>query len=112
MLLQYYFIKLIGTQLHCIFVDNGLLRKNEFEEVLKQYESLGLNIKGVHAKKDFYLSLKGISDPEEKRKAIGKTFIDIFDREANKIKDVNWLAQGTIYPDIIESVSVNGPSDY
>ena len=102
--------KAIGTQLHCIFVDNGLLRKNEFEDVLKQYESLGLNIKGVHAKKDFYLSLKGISDPEEKRKAIGKTFIDIFDREANKIKDVNWLAQGTIYPDIIESVSVNGPS--
>ena len=102
--------KAIGSQLHCIFVDNGLLRKNEFEDVLKQYESLGLNIKGVNAKKDFYISLKGISDPEEKRKAIGKTFIDIFDSEANKIKDVNWLAQGTIYPDIIESVSVNGPS--
>jgi|TARA_B100001094_G_scaffold224719_1_gene218933 GMP synthase (glutamine-hydrolysing) len=102
--------KAIGNQLHCIFVDNGLLRKNEFEDVLKQYESLGLNIKGVNAKKDFYISLKGISDPEEKRKAIGKTFIDIFDSESNKIKDVNWLAQGTIYPDIIESVSVNGPS--
>ena len=102
--------KAIGSQLHCIFVDNGLLRKNEFNEVLKQYESLGLNIKGVNSKKDFYLSLKGISDPEDKRKAIGKTFIDIFDREASNIKDVNWLAQGTIYPDIIESVSVNGPS--
>ena len=100
----------IGSQLHCIFVDNGLLRKNEFNDVLKQYESLGLNIKGVNAKNDFYLSLKGILDPEEKRKAIGKTFIDIFDREASNIKDVNWLAQGTIYPDIIESVSVNGPS--
>ncbi len=102
--------KAIGIQLHCIFVDNGLLRKNEFEEVLNQYESLGLNIKGVNAKNDFYRSLKGISDPEEKRKAIGKIFIDVFDREANKLKDVNWLAQGTIYPDIIESVSVNGPS--
>ena len=102
--------KAIGSQLHCIFVDNGLLRKNELNDVLKQYESLGLNIKGVNAKNDFYLSLKGISDPEEKRKAIGKTFIDIFDREASNIKDVNWLAQGTIYPDIIESVSVNGPS--
>ena len=93
-MLQYYFIKLLELNLHCIFVDNGLLRKNEFEDVLKQYESLGLNIKGVHAKKDFYLSLKGISDPEEKRKAIGKTFIDIFDREASRIKDVDWLAQG------------------
>lgn len=102
--------KAIGSQLHCIFVDNGLLRKNEFNDVLKQYESQGLNIKGVNAKKDFYLSLKGISDPEDKRKAIGKTFIDIFDREASNIKGVNWLAQGTIYPDIIESVSVNGPS--
>ena len=100
----------IGENLHCIFVDNGLLRKNEFNEVLKQYESLGLNIKGVNAKKEFYNSLKGLSDPEEKRKAIGKTFIDIFDLEANAIKNVDWLAQGTIYPDIIESVSVNGPS--
>ena len=102
--------KAIGKNLHCIFVDNGLLRKNEFDEVLKQYESLGLNIKGVNAKKEFYNSLKGLSDPEEKRKAIGKTFIDVFDLEANLIKNVNWLAQGTIYPDIIESVSVNGPS--
>jgi GMP synthase (glutamine-hydrolysing) len=87
-----------------------LLRKNEFEDVLKQYESLGLNIKGVDAKEEFYKSLSGLSDPELKRKAIGKTFIDVFDREANSIKDVDWLAQGTIYPDIIESVSVNGPS--
>ena len=102
--------KAIGKNLHCIFVDNGLLRKNEFEDVLKQYESLGLNIKGVDAKEEFYKSLSGISDPELKRKAIGKTFIDVFDREANSIKDVDWLAQGTIYPDIIESVSVNGPS--
>ena len=102
--------KAIGDNLHCIFVDNGLLRKNEFEDVLKQYESLGLNIKGVDAKEEFYKSLSGLSDPELKRKAIGKTFIDVFDREANNIKDVDWLAQGTIYPDIIESVSVNGPS--
>jgi len=102
--------KAIGNQLYCIFVDNGLLRKNEYLNVLKQYESLGLNIKGVNAKKEFYLSLNGLIDPEEKRKAIGKTFIDVFDREASKIKEVNWLAQGTIYPDIIESVSVNGPS--
>ena len=102
--------KAIGENLHCIFVDNGLLRKNEFEDVLKQYESLGLNIKGVNAKDEFYKSLIGLSDPELKRKAIGKTFIDVFDREANSIKDVDWLAQGTIYPDIIESVSVNGPS--
>ena len=102
--------KAIGDNLHCIFVDNGLLRKNEFEDVLKQYESLGLNIKGVDAKEEFYKSFSGISDPELKRKAIGKTFIDVFDREANSIKDVDWLAQGTIYPDIIESVSVNGPS--
>ena len=102
--------KALGENLHCIFVDNGLLRKNEFEDVLKQYESLGLNIKGVDAKQEFYKSLSGLSDPELKRKAIGKTFIDVFDREANSIKNVDWLAQGTIYPDIIESVSVNGPS--
>ena len=102
--------KAIGDQLHCIFVDNGLLRKNEFEDVLSKYKSLGLNIKGVDAKEKFYFSLKGITDPEEKRKAIGKTFIDVFDSEANKLKNVTWLAQGTIYPDIIESVSVNGPS--
>ena len=100
----------IGKQLNCIFVDNGLLRKNEFDDVLDKYKSLGLNIKGVNAKKAFYDSLKGLEDPEDKRKAIGKTFIDVFDQEASNLKNVTWLAQGTIYPDIIESVSVNGPS--
>ncbi|MDZ7743977.1 MAG: glutamine-hydrolyzing GMP synthase [Bacteroidota bacterium] len=100
----------IGKKLHCIFVDNGLLRKNEFETVLKQYEGLGLNVNGVDAKQRFLDNLGGVSDPEEKRKIIGGTFIDIFDEEAHKIQDVQWLAQGTIYPDVIESVSVNGPS--
>ena len=94
--------------MNCIFVDNGLLRKNEFEDVLDKYRSLGLNIKGVDAKTAFYSALKGLKDPEEKRKAIGKTFIDVFDQEANALENVTWLAQGTIYPDIIESVSVNG----
>ncbi len=102
--------KAIGKQLHCIFVDNGLLRKNEFESVLESYIHMGLAIKGVDEKEKFYSSLKGLTDPEEKRKAIGKTFIDVFDQEAHLIQDVKWLAQGTIYPDIIESVSVNGPS--
>ncbi|MDX2190095.1 MAG: glutamine-hydrolyzing GMP synthase [Bacteroidota bacterium] len=100
----------IGQNLYCIFVDNGLLRKNEFEHVLDSYKHMGLNVKGVDAKNDFYAALKGLSDPEAKRKAIGKTFIEIFDQEAHKITDVKWLAQGTIYPDVIESVSVNGPS--
>lgn len=100
----------IGKNLYCIFVDNGLLRKNEFEQVLESYEGLGLNVKGVDAKSDFYKALEGLTDPEAKRKAIGKTFIEIFDQEAHKIKDVKWLGQGTIYPDVIESVSVNGPS--
>lgn len=100
----------IGKNLYCIFVDNGLLRKNEFEEVLDSYKHMGLNVKGVDAKDLFYTALAGISDPETKRKAIGKTFIDVFDQEAKAIQDVKWLAQGTIYPDIIESVSVNGPS--
>ena len=100
----------IGEQLTCIFVDNGLLRKNEFKDVLDKYKSLGLNVKGVDAKQLFYDSLKGLIDPEDKRKAIGKTFIDVFDEQAQKISNVKWLAQGTIYPDIIESVSVNGPS--
>ena len=100
----------IGEQLTCIFVDNGLLRKNEFTDVLDKYKSLGLNVKGVDAKQLFYDSLYGLTDPEDKRKAIGKTFIDVFDEEAQKISNVKWLAQGTIYPDIIESVSVNGPS--
>ncbi|MBU1014139.1 MAG: glutamine-hydrolyzing GMP synthase [Bacteroidetes bacterium] len=102
--------KAIGTKLHCIFVDNGLLRKNEFEEVLEQYKHMGLNIKGVDAKDRFLNNLAGVSDPETKRKIIGSTFIDVFDQEAHKIEDVKWLAQGTIYPDVIESVSVNGPS--
>ncbi|GAB4315578.1 MAG: glutamine-hydrolyzing GMP synthase [Bacteroidales bacterium] len=100
----------IGKNLYCIFVDNGLLRKNEFEDVLHSYKDLGLNVKGVDARERFYAALKGISDPEEKRKAIGKTFIEVFDEEAHKIEDVTWLAQGTIYPDVIESKSVNGPS--
>ena len=100
----------IGKNLHCIFVDNGLLRKNEFQQVLDSYQHMGLNIKGVDAKEKFYTALKGLTDPEAKRKAIGKTFIDVFDDEAHRIKDVKWLGQGTIYPDVIESVSVNGPS--
>ena len=102
--------KAIGSQLTCIFVDNGLLRKNEFSDVLEKYKSLGLNVKGVDAKQIFYDALDGLKDPEDKRKAIGKTFIDVFDQEAQLLNNVKWLAQGTIYPDIIESVSVNGPS--
>ncbi len=102
--------KAIGENLYCIFVDNGLLRKNEFEEVLESYKSLGLNVKGVDSKDRFYTALEGLSDPEAKRKAIGKTFIDVFDHEAHLIEDVKWLGQGTIYPDVIESVSVKGPS--
>jgi GMP synthase (glutamine-hydrolysing) len=100
----------IGKNLYCIFVDNGLLRKNEFEDVLHSYKDMGLNVKGVDSKARFYKALKGLVDPEDKRKAIGKTFIDVFDEEAHKIQDVKWLAQGTIYPDVIESVSVKGPS--
>ncbi|REJ80396.1 MAG: glutamine-hydrolyzing GMP synthase [Bacteroidetes bacterium] len=100
----------IGKNLHCIFVDNGLLRKNEFQAVLDSYMHMGLNVTGVDAKKRFYSELKNISDPELKRKAIGKVFIDVFDEEAHRIKNVRWLAQGTIYPDVIESVSVKGPS--
>lgn len=100
--------KAIGSNLHCIFVNNGLLRKNEFTDVLKQYEGMGLNVKGVDASARFLDELAGLSDPEAKRKAIGKVFIDVFDDEANQIKDAKWLAQGTIYPDVIESVSVNG----
>ena len=102
--------KAIGKNLNCIFVDNGLLRKNEFEDVLASYKGMGLNVIGVDAKKEFYSALEGLTDPEKKRKAIGKTFIDVFDAEAAKIKDVKWLAQGTIYPDVIESCSVKGPS--
>jgi len=100
--------KAIGENLYCIFVDNGLLRKDEFESVLKQYHGMGLNVKGVNAKDRFYKKLVGLTDPEQKRKAIGGTFIDVFDDESNLIKDVKWLAQGTIYPDIIESISATG----
>ncbi len=102
--------KAIGQNLYCIFVDNGLLRKNEFENVLQSYKHMGLNVKGVNAKDLFYAELNGVSDPEKKRKAIGKVFIDVFDSEAKSIENVTWLAQGTIYPDVIESVSVKGPS--
>ena len=102
--------KAIGENLHCIFVDNGLLRKNEFESVLHSYKDMGLNVRGVEAKQRFYTALHGISDPELKRKAIGRTFIEVFDEEAHRIRDVKWLGQGTIYPDRIESASVNGPS--
>ncbi len=102
--------KAIGKNLYCIFVDNGLLRKGEYKDVLHSYKDMGLNVKGVDASKEFYAALKGIEDPEAKRKAIGKTFIEIFDKEAHLISDVKWLAQGTIYPDVIESVSVKGPS--
>ena len=100
----------IGDRLHCIFVDNGLLRKDEYARVLESYRHLGLNITGMDARSEFYAALKGLEEPEAKRKAIGRTFIEVFDREAHRIKDVKWLGQGTIYPDVIESVSVNGPS--
>jgi len=100
----------IGKNLTCIFVDNGLLRKNEFQSVLDSYQDMGLNVIGVDAKEKFWSDLKGVRDPEQKRKIIGRDFIEVFDAEAHKIQDVKWLAQGTIYPDVIESVSVNGPS--
>lgn len=100
----------IGKNLYCIFVNNGLLRKNEFTDVLEQYEGMGLNVKGVDASDQFLSALAGIDEPEAKRKAIGRVFIEVFDQEAHLIEDVTWLAQGTIYPDIIESISVNGPS--
>jgi len=102
--------KAIGNRLFCIFVDNGLLRKNEFESVLENYKSMGLQVSGVRAGEYFLQALEDVADPEKKRKIIGKTFIEVFDREAHKIKEVQWLAQGTIYPDVIESVSVKGPS--
>jgi len=100
----------IGKNLTCIFVDNGLLRKNEFSKVMDSYLGLGLNVIGVDAGDKFLDKLEGVSDPEKKRKIIGKVFIEVFEEEARKVKDVKWLAQGTIYPDVIESVSVNGPS--
>ena len=102
--------KAIGKNLYCIFVNNGLLRKNEFENVLNQYKGMGLNVKGVDASERFLSALDGIEEPEAKRKAIGRVFIEVFDDEANQIENVKWLAQGTIYPDVIESVSVKGPS--
>lgn len=100
--------KAIGKNLFCIFVDNGLLRKNEFESVLENYKQLGLNVIGVNAAQRFYNELKGVTDPEKKRKIIGKGFIDVFDEEAHKLQDIKWLAQGTIYPDRIESLSITG----
>lgn len=100
----------IGENLHCIFVDNGLLRKNEFTTVLDSYKVLGLNVIGIDAGEKFISDLDGITDPEEKRKSIGKNFIEVFEAEAKRLKNINWLGQGTIYPDVIESVSVNGPS--
>jgi GMP synthase (glutamine-hydrolysing) len=100
----------IGENLHCIFVDNGLLRKDEFESVLESYKHMGLNVKGVDAKQRFYDALADLTDPEAKRKAIGKVFVDVFDTESHLVENAKWLAQGTIYPDVIESVSVNGPS--
>jgi GMP synthase (glutamine-hydrolysing) len=102
--------KAIGKNLHCVFVNNGLLRKNEYEQVLDTYQHFGLNIHGVDASEEFYKELAGVSDPEAKRKVIGRVFIEVFDAKAHEIKDVKWLAQGTIYPDVIESVSVKGPS--
>ena len=100
----------IGTNLHCIFVDHGLLRKDEFGSVLHSYKDMGLNVTGVDASDRFLSALEGVTDPEQKRKAIGRVFIEVFDAEAQKIENAKWLGQGTIYPDVIESVSVNGPS--
>ena len=100
----------IGKNLYCIFVNNGLLRKNEYADVLEQYKGMGLNVKGVDATNQFMSALSGIAEPEAKRKTIGRVFIEVFDHEATMIEDVKWLAQGTIYPEIIESVSVKGPS--
>ena len=100
--------KAIGKHLHCIFVNNGLLRKNEFEDVLRQYEGMGLNVKGVDASARFLDALAGESDPEKKRKIIGRVFVEVFDDESHLVEDAKWLAQGTIYPDVIESVSATG----
>jgi GMP synthase (glutamine-hydrolysing) len=100
--------KAIGPNLHCIFVNNGLLRKNEYESVLEGYKGMGLNVKGVDASGLFYNALEGLTDPELKRKAIGKVFVDVFDEESKKVENAKWLGQGTIYPDVIESVSASG----
>lgn len=102
--------KAIGNQLHCIFVNNGLLRKDEFQNVLKQYEGMHLNVKGVDASELFLSALEGVTDPEQKRKIIGRVFVEVFDEESHKVQNVKWLGQGTIYPDVIESISVKGPS--
>lgn len=102
--------KAIGKNLYCVFIDNGLLRKDEFATVLDSYKHMGLNVIGINATEEFLSQLDGVADPEKKRKAIGRVFIEVFEREAKKIEDVVWLAQGTIYPDVIESVSVHGPS--
>ncbi|MSQ78750.1 MAG: glutamine-hydrolyzing GMP synthase [Flavobacteriaceae bacterium] len=102
--------KSIGQNLYCVFIDNGLLRKNEYTQVLDSYKNMGLNVIGVDASQRFLSQLKGISDPETKRKTIGRVFIEVFEEEAKKISEVKWLAQGTIYPDVIESVSMGGPS--
>ena len=102
--------KAIGGNLHCIFVNNGLLRKNEYDEVLEQYVGMRLNVKGIDSSDLFINALKGITDPEKKRKIIGNMFIEVFEKESKKIENAKWLAQGTIYPDVIESISVKGPS--
>ena len=102
--------KAIGERLYCIFVDSGLLRCNEFEEVLESYKGMGLNVKGVRAADRFLGDLAGVTDPEQKRKIIGRDFVKVFNEEAQRIEDVKWLAQGTIYPDVVESASVNGPA--
>jgi GMP synthase (glutamine-hydrolysing) len=100
--------KAIGSNLYCIFVDNGLLRKNEYASVLESYKGMGLNVKGIDASEKFYSALNGVTDPELKRKAIGKVFVDVFDEESKKVEGAKWLGQGTIYPDVIESVSATG----
>ena len=102
--------KAIGKNLYCIFVDSGLLRKDEFDDVMESYKGMGLNVKGVKAHKKFFDDLRGVVEPEKKRKIIGRDFVEVFNDEAQRIENVKWLAQGTIYPDVIESVSVNGPS--
>lgn len=100
----------IGNRLHCIFVDSGLLRKDEFDSVLRSYQGMGLNVKGVKAADKFFGDLQGVTDPETKRKIIGRDFVEVFNEEALKLTDVKWLGQGTIYPDVVESASVNGPA--
>ena len=98
----------IGDRLYCIFVDSGLLRRNEFDDVLESYKGMGLNVKGVKAHDKFFGDLAGVTDPETKRKIIGRDFVEVFNEEAQRIRDVKWLAQGTIYPDVVESAKVNG----